>query len=82
MSCRVMGRQIEDCIIAAVAERAVKNGITKMKASFVPTVKNRPVAQLWDRLGFEKVSEKDGEKHYSCRLLHPMETVIKAEWSE
>lgn len=82
LSCRVMGRQIEDCIISAVAERAAGKGIAQMEASFVPTAKNKPVEKLWDRLGFEKISEQDGKKYYSCSLPHQKETVIKAEWRE
>ena len=82
MSCRVMGRQIENSIIAALAEHAVGQGIAQLEASFVPTAKNKPVEQLWDRLSFELISDQNGEKHYVCRLPLHTETVVKAEWSE
>lgn len=82
MSCRVMGRQIENSIIAALAEHAAERGITQMSSSFVQTAKNKPVEQLWDRLGFEMISEKDGEKQYCCHLPYKAETVMKAEWNE
>ena len=54
----------------------------QLEASFVPTAKNKPVEQLWDRLAFEMISEQNGEKHYVCHLPLHAETVVKAEWSE
>lgn len=82
MSCRVMGRQIENSIIDALAEHAARQGITQIEASFVPTAKNKPVEQLWNRLGFEMTSEQDGRKRYACRLPGAVKTVVKAEWHE
>ena len=61
MSCRVMGRKLEDVIINELAEKCRGK---KLIGEFIPTVKNAPVMNLYDRLGFSFVSENDGSKTY------------------
>lgn len=80
MSCRVMGRQIEDSIVYAVEKQAEALGIKKVAGSYMPTAKNKPVENLWDRLGFELKSEANGEKHYELLLPNENEPLIGAEW--
>lgn len=53
MSCRVMGRSAEDTIMALTCEWLAQKGIEDVKGSYVRTVKNSPVENLYDRLGFE-----------------------------
>lgn len=60
MSCRVMGRKLEDVILNELAAKYQK----KMIGEFIPTAKNLPVRELFDRLGFIKVSNDDGHKLY------------------
>lgn len=60
MSCRVMGRKLEDVILNELAARYQK----KMIGEFIPTAKNAPVRELFDRLGFSLVSDDDGHKVY------------------
>lgn len=60
MSCRVMGRKLEDVIMN---ELAAKYG-GKFIGEFIPTAKNIPVKELYDRLGFEMVEDNDGHKIY------------------
>ena len=60
MSCRVMGRKLEDVILNELAARYQK----KMIGEFIPTAKNAPVRELFDRLGFSPVSDDDGHKVY------------------
>lgn len=66
MSCRVMGRQIENGIIRALADYASRQGVRKIEASYVPTAKNKPVCELWDSMGFKLISEHDGIKEYEA----------------
>ena len=61
MSCRVMGRKLEDVIIN---ELAAKCKGRKLMGEFIPTPKNAPVKNLFDRLGFKVVSDIDGHKTY------------------
>lgn len=60
MSCRVMGRKIENVIINEIIAKCKK----KIIAEYIPTSKNIPVNQLYDQLGFSLISERDGHKLY------------------
>ena len=64
MSCRVMGRKIENAIIGRLCDELNKKGITTINAEFIRTAKNKPVECLYDDLGFNLVSENDAVKKY------------------
>jgi FkbH-like protein len=72
MSCRVMGRKIEDDIINKVMDDLTKLGINRMVAYYRPSAKNKPVEKLWDRLGFKLERETETEKRYNinCKELN------------
>lgn len=55
MSCRVMGRQIENAVVRAVENLMASEGVTGMRASYIPSAKNSPVKDLWERLGYRPV---------------------------
>ena len=80
MSCRVMGRQIENAILAAVIERLSRMGIRRLHASYAPSGKNKPVEDLWERLGFAPSGEDEGRKLYEIILPAKLDTVLRAEW--
>lgn len=46
LSCRAMGRGVEDAIISVVADRAREAGARQLVAAYVPTKKNKP-CQRW-----------------------------------
>ena len=54
MSCRIMGRRIEDGIISSILQKAKQEGVKKVKASFIPTLKNQPIANFLPGYGFVK----------------------------
>lgn len=56
MSCRVMGRKVEDAILDAVLKKLQADGITRATAAYKKTAKNKPVEALWEQLGFTQVS--------------------------
>ena len=61
MSCRVMGRKLENVIINELVSKC--NG-KRLRAEFLPTAKNAPVKDLYDRLGFSLIDDVDGYKIY------------------
>lgn len=61
MSCRVMGRKIENVIINEIAGNS--NG-KKLIGEFIPTAKNTPVKDLYEELGFSLISNDNGHKIY------------------
>ena len=58
LSCRIMGRGIEEGIIGKILEIAKNKGIEKIIATFIPTEKNKPAENFLKNYGFEKEDEK------------------------
>ena len=61
MSCRVLGRMVEEVLIDQLARRAFDNGVGVIVGRYLPTAKNGMVAQLYPRLGFSPVSDEADE---------------------
>ena len=57
LSCRVMGRRVEEAIVYQVTESARNLGAKKLKAIYKPTPKNQPCLDFWRSSGFEHESE-------------------------
>lgn len=81
MSCRVMGRHIEDAIVEAVEVALASEGVTRVRAAFVPTGRNTPVRELLDRLGYDRAGETSERVDYvrvlgaaapERKVLHPV----------
>lgn len=56
MSCRVMGRTVENSFIYFLATEACKLGFERLMAEYLPTAKNKVVANLYSSLGFQLIS--------------------------
>ena len=72
MSCRVLGRQAEEAILSDVAARARAAGAAKLVGEYIPSAKNRLVADLYPRLGFDTVSQQAGSVAYERPLNRPL----------
>ena len=66
MSCRVMGRRLEEVLWNALAARYADKA--KCIGEFIPSAKNAPVSELYDRLGFARISDEDGHRIYEFSL--------------
>ena len=62
MSCRVMGRKIENAIINEILNKY--RDYKTLRASYIPTSKNKPVESLYEQLGFKLINEENGIKDY------------------
>jgi FkbH-like protein len=60
MSCRVLGRTMEEFIFNDIVETARRMGCKSILGRYVASAKNKLVSQLYARLGFSLVSETDG----------------------
>jgi len=70
MSCRVLGRQVEEVMLGALIRYASAHGVRYVIGEYVPTAKNEQVRDLFDRLGFERIVEgPDGERKYRWDLF-------------
>jgi FkbH-like protein len=52
LSCRVMGRRIEEAMAAAAVSRARALGARAVEAAFRETSKNKPCREFWEQSGF------------------------------
>ena len=74
LSCRVLGRGVEDALLAFTARQARAAGASRLDAVFVPTAKNAPAAGFFPRAGFVEVSSPDGPEgaaHWTLPLDAP-----------
>ncbi|MBL4844355.1 MAG: HAD-IIIC family phosphatase [Planctomycetes bacterium] len=60
MSCRAIGRTVEDFTLDCIAHRARELGYAELEGEFFPTAKNAPVQDLFGRLGFRSEGDLDG----------------------
>jgi FkbH-like protein len=80
LSCRAMGRGIESAIMNYLKNRYFKDkGIRLLKASYVPTPKNKPVREFFDQQGFAILEfNEQGEKTY--QLLYDNWSEVECSW--
>ena len=57
LSCRIMGRGIEDAILSKILANAKENNVEEVKAEFIPTAKNKPAENFLANYGFKKVDK-------------------------
>jgi FkbH-like protein len=59
MSCRVLGRQVEEATMNLVAAQARQLGAVRLVGEYIPTKKNGMVRDHYQKLKFENVESKD-----------------------
>ena len=57
LSCRIIGRGVEDSMMNQIIEKAKLSRVKRIKGEFIPTAKNKPAENFYEKLGFKK--EKD-----------------------
>ncbi len=72
MSCRVLGRKVEEAMLQELVADAKRAGVARLQGTYRPTPKNHMVAEHFDRLGFNRISETpDGTRHYVIDVAEP-----------
>ncbi len=59
MSCRIIGRTVEQAFLNFVAAELSADGAVALAGEYLPTANNALVADIYDRLGFER---QDGQR--------------------
>ncbi len=84
MSCRVLGRQVEEASFNIVVEEAVKRGYQILQGEYIETAKNNMVKLHYHKLGFDCVYEgktEDGKLHalwqFDLGKHNPLQTSIQ-----
>lgn len=74
LSCRILGRGIEKAYIYYLLNMLFDRGVKLVKATFIPTKKNKQTEKFYDQLGFNIVSlQPDGTKLYELVLNEKFE---------
>jgi FkbH-like protein len=69
MSCRVLGRRMEEAMLAQLVASARGRGARRLIGRYLPTAKNRMVADHYEKLGFALVDRgADGSSCWSLDL--------------
>jgi FkbH-like protein len=77
MSCRVIGRGVEDTLWAAFVNRAAGRGVARITAEFIPTAKNGLAATFYERMGLAKTQDGPAGKSFT---LEPVRAVVHPAW--
>jgi FkbH-like protein len=59
MSCRVLGRRVENMALLAVLDQAKKQGVHRLIGTFIPTDRNKLVQEHYPKLGFRLVKTEN-----------------------
>jgi FkbH-like protein len=59
MSCRVLGRRVEDAVLREIVRNARQRRIRRLIGTYVPTERNGLVREHYSRLGFDLLEARD-----------------------
>tara|TARA_B100000427_G_C14945300_1_gene349912 strand:- start:116 stop:493 length:378 start_codon:yes stop_codon:yes gene_type:complete len=69
MSCRVLGRKLENAVLNYLVSICKKHEVKKIYGKFIPTERNIIVKSHYSNLGFKSLKEnKDGETDWILEL--------------
>lgn len=68
MSCRVIGRSLENAVIGLIADDLSERGAQVLVGEYIPTAKNELVADLFPRLGFVPAEQTAQGKRYTLSI--------------
>lgn len=73
LSCRILGKGIETAFVYTIFNILIDKKINRVSASYVPTKKNKQVADFYDRIGMTCTANKGEIKNYRLELNHKFE---------
>jgi FkbH-like protein len=69
MSCRVLGRRMEEATLAMIVKAARARGVETLVGRYLPTAKNAMVADHYEKLGFDLLERQaDGSSRWRLEL--------------
>jgi len=80
MSCRVLGRQVEEATLGLIVDAANKFGAKRIRGEYIPTAKNGMVRDHYPKLGFVLIeSVENGVSRWAldCESFRPPELYMK-----
>lgn len=79
VSCRALGRGVEDALWAELVKRAQEQQVSRIKGDYVRTAKNEIVARFYDGKGLERIGEEGAITSYK---LEPINSAPFPAWIE
>ncbi len=79
MSCRVLGRRVEEASLDLLVDEANRIGVETILAEYRPTAKNGMVKDLYARLGFDLIdTDREGNRRWqlNVRMYNPFNPPI------
>jgi FkbH-like protein len=64
MSCRVLGRRVEEMVLREILTHAKTEGVQKLVGTYIPTDRNKLVEELYPKLGFQLVGKQGIASHF------------------
>ncbi|MBN2088467.1 HAD family hydrolase [candidate division KSB1 bacterium] len=68
LSCRILGRGIENAFLSWIINNLLDSGIEIIKATYLPTSKNKQVENFYEGIGFELLERNATQKNYQLKL--------------
>lgn len=78
LSCRVLGRRIEDAVVWEAIERARESGARRLVAPFFATPRNKPCHDFFVKSGLEYV-ESEGAFVWELKRPYPQPRAVRIE---
>jgi FkbH-like protein len=73
MSCRIIGRGIEEVFLKAILNKAYANGFRKITSTYIKTNKNQVVEDFFEKNNFAIIENESGNKYYKLEINKPLE---------
>ncbi len=73
LSCRVIGRRVEETLLAYIIKMARQEGANKLIGYFSPTKKNKPASEFYKNCGFELESKDEARELWTYDLNNNFE---------
>lgn len=77
MSCRILGRKVEQAIISYIHDKAISSGSNGLAGKFEKTDRNSPAEEVYKNLGFNLDKQDNKLWLYTAKELIPFPDTIK-----
>jgi FkbH-like protein len=79
LSCRVMGRKVEEALVCTVVKHARTARLNSIYAQYIPTPKNAPCLDFWRRSGFAQRGQTGNVFTWKVQDDYPLPEAIRIE---
>lgn len=79
LSCRVMGRRVEESLIYVAATFASKQGLKKLTAKYLPTSKNKPCLDFFQKESKLEQTDDKNSYQWDLKTAYPKPASISIE---